>query len=149
MDLVFLLLAPENAGADHLKALARVARQLRDPEIARKLRELRDAEALYAVLMSTPGKNRMPVGRPSKHDQKSNDIWCKNCSSCPWHAPGGCRTCDRPDPTPVNMAGTTPGHGNVDNRERVFGHSEISERSPSATRCSTHWPSRPRANWSP
>ena len=51
VDLIFLLLAPEAAGADHLKALARVARLLRDPEVARKLRESRDAEALYAVLM--------------------------------------------------------------------------------------------------
>ncbi len=50
VDLVFLLLAPETAGADHLKALARVARLLRDADIARKLRESRDAEALYAVL---------------------------------------------------------------------------------------------------
>jgi PTS system nitrogen regulatory IIA component len=50
VDLVFLLLAPEAAGADHLKALARVARLLRDPDIARKLRESRDAEAIYAVL---------------------------------------------------------------------------------------------------
>jgi PTS system nitrogen regulatory IIA component len=50
VDLVFLLLAPETAGADHLKALARVARLLRDPEVAHKLRESRDAEALYAVL---------------------------------------------------------------------------------------------------
>ena len=47
---MFLLLAPETAGADHLKALARVARLLRDPDVARKLRESRDAEALYAVL---------------------------------------------------------------------------------------------------
>src|SRR5947209_20203515 len=39
VDLVFLLLAPEGAGADHLKALARVARLLRDPDVARKLRE--------------------------------------------------------------------------------------------------------------
>ena len=50
VDLVFLLLAPEGAGADHLKALARVARLLRDSEVARKLRDSRDAEALYAVL---------------------------------------------------------------------------------------------------
>ncbi len=50
VDLIFLLLAPEGAGADHLKALARVARLLRDAEIARKLRDCRDAEALYAVL---------------------------------------------------------------------------------------------------
>ena len=52
VDLVFLLLAPETAGADHLKALARVARLLRDAEVARKLRDSRDAEALYAVLGS-------------------------------------------------------------------------------------------------
>jgi PTS system nitrogen regulatory IIA component len=50
VDLIFLLLAPEGAGADHLKALARVARLLRDSEIARKLRDSRDAEAIYAVL---------------------------------------------------------------------------------------------------
>ena len=53
VDLVFLLLAPEGAGADHLKALARVARLLRDPEIVNKLRESRDAEAIYAVLALT------------------------------------------------------------------------------------------------
>ena len=53
VDLVFLLLAPESAGADHLKALARVARLLRDPEIVNKLRESRDAEAIYAVLALT------------------------------------------------------------------------------------------------
>jgi PTS system nitrogen regulatory IIA component len=50
VDLVFLLLAPEGAGADHLKALARVARLLRDPEVARKLRASNGAEAIYAVL---------------------------------------------------------------------------------------------------
>ena len=50
VDLVFLLLAPEGAGADHLKALARVARLLRDPEVAHKLRDSRDVEALYSVL---------------------------------------------------------------------------------------------------
>lgn len=50
VDLVFLLLAPEGAGADHLKALARIARLLRDPEVAAHLRESRDAEAIYAVL---------------------------------------------------------------------------------------------------
>src|ERR1700742_3780090 len=50
VDLVFLLLAPESAGADHLKALAKVASLLRDPDIARKLRNSHDADALYAVL---------------------------------------------------------------------------------------------------
>jgi nitrogen PTS system EIIA component len=54
VDLIFLLLAPESAGADHLKALARVARLLRDPEVARKLRDSRDAEAIYAVLTLEP-----------------------------------------------------------------------------------------------
>ena len=54
VDLVFLLLAPEAAGADHLKALARVARLLRDPEIARRLRESSDTDALYAVLAMPP-----------------------------------------------------------------------------------------------
>jgi nitrogen PTS system EIIA component len=50
VDLIFLLLAPEGAGADHLKALARIARLLRDPTIAHKLRATHDAESLYAVL---------------------------------------------------------------------------------------------------
>jgi nitrogen PTS system EIIA component len=57
VDLIFLLLAPEAAGADHLKALARVARMLRDPEVARKLRDSRDADALYAVLMMSPASS--------------------------------------------------------------------------------------------
>jgi PTS system nitrogen regulatory IIA component len=54
VDLIFLLLAPEGAGADHLKALAKIARLLRDPEIARKLRESRDVDALHAVMKLPP-----------------------------------------------------------------------------------------------
>lgn len=56
VDLIFLLLAPEGAGADHLKALARVARILRDPAVVAKARASRDGDALYAVLdeASTP-----------------------------------------------------------------------------------------------
>jgi PTS system nitrogen regulatory IIA component len=54
VDLIFLLLAPETAGADHLKALARIARSLRDADVARKLRQSRDAEAIYAVLALPP-----------------------------------------------------------------------------------------------
>jgi PTS system nitrogen regulatory IIA component len=50
VDLIFLLLAPEGAGADHLKALARVARLLRDPAVTHTLRASKDAESLYAVL---------------------------------------------------------------------------------------------------
>ena len=50
VDLIFLLLAPESAGADHLKALARVSRLLRDKEICEKLRGCDNAEAIYALL---------------------------------------------------------------------------------------------------
>ena len=50
VDLIFLLLAPESAGADHLKALARVSRLLRDKASVEKLRGTDSAEALYALL---------------------------------------------------------------------------------------------------
>ena len=51
VDLVFLLLAPESAGADHLKALARVSRLLREPEVVKKLRGSVTAAALFWVLI--------------------------------------------------------------------------------------------------
>jgi len=54
VDLVFLLLAPEGAGADHLKALARVSRLLRDNSVCAKLRAAKDARTLYAVLTAEP-----------------------------------------------------------------------------------------------
>jgi PTS system nitrogen regulatory IIA component len=50
VDIVFLLLAPEGSGADHLKALARVSRFLREGASVEKLRAAKDAAALYAVL---------------------------------------------------------------------------------------------------
>lgn len=50
VDLIFLLLAPESAGADHLKALARISRLLRDPGTVAKLRASRDPEAIYSIL---------------------------------------------------------------------------------------------------
>ncbi len=50
VDLIFLLLAPESAGAEHLKALARVSRLLRDKQLCDKLRGTDDAEAIYALL---------------------------------------------------------------------------------------------------
>ena len=53
VDLIFVLLAPEGAGADHLKALARIARLMREPGIARKLRASRDEGAIYSVLTSS------------------------------------------------------------------------------------------------
>jgi PTS system nitrogen regulatory IIA component len=54
VDLLFLLLAPEGAGADHLKALARIARIVREPGILDRVRAARDADALYAVLSEVP-----------------------------------------------------------------------------------------------
>ncbi|MBN9571420.1 MAG: PTS sugar transporter subunit IIA, partial [Alphaproteobacteria bacterium] len=58
VDLVFLLLAPESAGADHLKALARVSRLLRNQAVCEKLRAATKAEALYAILTEpSPGVN--------------------------------------------------------------------------------------------
>ncbi len=51
VDTVFLLLAPEGAGADHLKALARVSRLLRDRNLVEKLRATENADALYALLV--------------------------------------------------------------------------------------------------
>lgn len=53
VDLVFVLLAPENAGADHLKALARVSRLLRDPAMCDALRRAQDGAELYARLTET------------------------------------------------------------------------------------------------
>ncbi len=50
VDLVFLLLAPETAGADHLKALARISRLLRNAAVVEKLRASDDPAALFAIL---------------------------------------------------------------------------------------------------
>ena len=54
VDLVFGLLAPEDAGSDHLKALARVSRTLRDATTCRKLRSTTDPAALFAILTEPP-----------------------------------------------------------------------------------------------
>ena len=50
VDLICVLLAPETAGADHLKALARVSRLLRDRAICDKLRGTDSAEAIHSLL---------------------------------------------------------------------------------------------------
>jgi len=57
VDLVFLLLAPESAGADHLKALSRIARVLRDSDTVSKIRGSEDANAIYTFLSTTPASN--------------------------------------------------------------------------------------------
>jgi PTS system nitrogen regulatory IIA component len=51
VDLVMMLLAPMGAGADHLKALARVARLLRTEAVVDGLRKTTDAERIYAILI--------------------------------------------------------------------------------------------------
>lgn len=50
VDIVFLLLAPDMAGADHLKALSRIARVLREPDMLEKLRNSGDAETIHELL---------------------------------------------------------------------------------------------------
>lgn len=55
VDLVFLLMVPENAGADHLTALARISRFMRDANNVAGLRGADNIDGLYAVL--TQNKN--------------------------------------------------------------------------------------------
>ncbi|MCT4611716.1 MAG: PTS IIA-like nitrogen regulatory protein PtsN [Pelagimonas sp.] len=50
VDLVFALFAPEDAGVEHLKALALVSRTLRDPGLCAKLRANPDAGMIYTIL---------------------------------------------------------------------------------------------------
>ncbi|MGG7517436.1 PTS IIA-like nitrogen regulatory protein PtsN [Allorhizobium undicola] len=57
VDLVFLLLAPEGAGADHLKALSRIARVLRDQDLVAKLRASDSPTALYTFLNQDQASN--------------------------------------------------------------------------------------------
>ena len=53
-DLIFMLLAPEDAGAEHLKALARVSRMLRREDIRQRLRSAPNMDAVFAVLTGEP-----------------------------------------------------------------------------------------------
>ena len=57
VDLVFLLLEPEGAGADHLKALSRIARVLRDHDLVAKLRATDSASAIFAFLNEEQASN--------------------------------------------------------------------------------------------
>ncbi|MEO0664532.1 MAG: PTS sugar transporter subunit IIA [Pseudomonadota bacterium] len=54
VDLLFFLFAPESAGVEHLKALALVARTLRDETVCEKLRSNRAPAALYGILSQSP-----------------------------------------------------------------------------------------------
>ncbi|MBI6628466.1 PTS sugar transporter subunit IIA [Pontibaca salina] len=53
VDIVFALFAPEQAGVEHLKALALVARTLRDPSLCSKLRANPDSSTVYAILTAS------------------------------------------------------------------------------------------------
>lgn len=50
VDLIFVLLSPEAAGADHLQGLSRISSLLRDGKLCRELRRSRDPAALYSML---------------------------------------------------------------------------------------------------
>lgn len=50
VDLIFAIVAPKNDGVDHLKALAKVSRVLRDADIRTKLRSTEDISALYSII---------------------------------------------------------------------------------------------------
>ncbi len=54
VDLIFALLAPEDAGADHLKALAKIARVLRSPGLADELRDAASRGDAHYYLTRTP-----------------------------------------------------------------------------------------------
>jgi nitrogen PTS system EIIA component len=54
VDLIFLLLAPDHAGGDHLKALARISRLVREPSVLKGLREASDASAIHRILSMPP-----------------------------------------------------------------------------------------------
>ncbi len=56
-DLIFMLIAPEDAGAEHLKALARVSRLLRREDVRQRLRAAPDADAIHAVLAGEPASD--------------------------------------------------------------------------------------------
>jgi PTS system nitrogen regulatory IIA component len=52
VDVVMALFAPQEAGVEHLKALALVSRTLRNPDLCKKLRANHDVSTLYALLTS-------------------------------------------------------------------------------------------------
>jgi PTS system nitrogen regulatory IIA component len=57
VDLVFMLLAPSSAGADHLKALSSISRLLRREEVIERLRGSDRAEAIFALLIEPPARS--------------------------------------------------------------------------------------------
>jgi PTS system nitrogen regulatory IIA component len=57
VDLVFALLAPEDAGTEHLRALAKVSRLLRQKDLREQLRAIDNPDAIYALLTGMADSN--------------------------------------------------------------------------------------------
>ena len=57
VDLIFALLAPENAGTEHLRALAKVSRVLRQKDLREQLRLIENSDAIYALLTGSADSN--------------------------------------------------------------------------------------------
>ncbi|MBW8880338.1 MAG: PTS IIA-like nitrogen regulatory protein PtsN [Asticcacaulis sp.] len=57
VDLIFALLAPENAGTEHLRALAKVSRLLRQKDLREQLRLVESTDAIYALLTGYADSN--------------------------------------------------------------------------------------------
>jgi len=57
VDLIFALLAPENAGTEHLRALAKVSRVLRQKDLRDQLRAIENSDAIYALLTGIADSN--------------------------------------------------------------------------------------------
>jgi len=58
VDLIFALFAPFDAGSEHLRALARVSRLLRQADLRQQLRQARTADAVHALLVQDGGAAR-------------------------------------------------------------------------------------------
>jgi PTS system nitrogen regulatory IIA component len=58
VDLIFALFAPVDAGSEHLRALARVSRLLRQADLRQQLRQARTADAIHALLVQDSGAAR-------------------------------------------------------------------------------------------
>ena len=56
VDLVFLLLIPEDAGSEHVTALAAISRRMRDQAVVQRLRKAVSAEAMYTVAVDAEGQ---------------------------------------------------------------------------------------------
>ena len=57
VDLLFVILAPEDADSEHVKLLAQTARQLRDESLSADLRQADRPETFFALLTGTPTQN--------------------------------------------------------------------------------------------